>query len=108
MTAKSLRLFYIGRTCADPESARAGGGANSCTRARHVSLEDAEHLEATVGPRTVRAKHLPPAIQRRYGTGSLALQPSEVQSVRRVFEEAPARYVGRCTPVREHDVTNLL
>lgn len=63
---------------------------------RNISLADAAHLEATVGPRTVRAKHLPQALQRRYGMGAALLQPVEVHSVRRVFEEAPYRYFRLC------------
>lgn len=83
--------------CADPEGYNGGKqdtrGSNSI-QVRNISLADAHHLEATVGPRTVRAKHLPPALQRRYGMGVAALQPSEVHSVRRVFEDVPARYAA--------------
>lgn len=77
-----------------PEGGTGGGqtqpGTGS-TATQHISLAAAARVESTMGARTVRAKHLPLALQRRYGHEPGALQPTEVHSIRRVFDESPAR-----------------
>jgi hypothetical protein len=77
---------------ADPVSASQDTGVS----ARNVSLADAVQREATVGARTVRTKHLPSGLQRRYGVQVTTLQPSEVHSLRPVFQEVPSRYAAAC------------
>lgn len=67
---------------------------STSTMRRLVSVAAAEHQEAFGAARTVRAKHLPTYLQRKYGPAGSLHRPQQVHGTMHVFGPAPSRYAA--------------
>jgi hypothetical protein len=95
--ADAVRHWCSNQHAAYDAGAHGGQMARDATgragQTQHVLIEEATAQEARGGARSVSAKHLPPHLQRRYASGSVAPphRPDEVHALQYVLKETPSR-----------------